>query len=73
MNLRVAQFARYFLISSDLLTKVTIYPGFFWTAPEIRLVSRTNFFPDFVPFFIFPILFRLQYNILWNGDFLLPC
>jgi len=62
-----------FSLDRDLLAKVIIYPGFFRTAPEIRLVSRTNFFSDFAPFFIFPILFRLQYNILWNGDFLGSC
>jgi hypothetical protein len=60
-------------LARDLLAKVTIYPGFFRTAPEIRLVSRASFFPDFVRFFIFLILFRLQYNILWNGDLLGSC
>ena len=36
----------------------------------IRLVSRTNFFPDFVPSSILLILFRLPDNILWKGDLL---
>jgi len=30
--------------------RVTIYPGFSATFPEIRLMSRTNFAPDILPF-----------------------
>jgi len=38
--------------------KVTIHPGLSGAVPEIRLLCRTNFVPEFNPiFFIAPILF----------------
>jgi hypothetical protein len=51
--------------------KVTIRHGFSRTVPEMRFMSRTDFFTDFIPLFILSILFRLAYNFLCNGDFFL--
>jgi len=50
-------------------SQVTIRLGFSVTVPEIMLLSQTNFLPDFVPAFYFPILFRLPDNILQQGSF----
>lgn len=58
---------------SRLYAKVTIRPEFSGTVPGVRLTSQTNFVPNFVPLYIFPILFRLPYNILQNGGSLGYC
>ena len=36
--------------------KVNVRPEFSETVHEIKLASRANFIPGFVPIFIFPIL-----------------
>ena len=52
--------APYIYDISRLRFKVTFVSEFSGTVREIRLMFRANFIPDFVPFFIFPILFRLR-------------